>query len=90
MKQRIDIPRAMAHKDLSSVSEQALQKLGFRLQPLRLAREEDYLPPDRRSPARSRDDGAATGDAPLGAVPAHNNEATLEALCSRLHQALHV
>jgi ectoine hydroxylase-related dioxygenase (phytanoyl-CoA dioxygenase family) len=29
MKQRIDIPRAMAQMDLSSVSERALQKLGF-------------------------------------------------------------
>ncbi len=29
MKQRIDIPRAMAHMDLSNVSEKALQKLGF-------------------------------------------------------------
>jgi ectoine hydroxylase-related dioxygenase (phytanoyl-CoA dioxygenase family) len=48
MKQRIDIPRAMAHMDLSSVSEQALQKLGFRSQPP-ASLEEYYLPPDRRS-----------------------------------------
>jgi ectoine hydroxylase-related dioxygenase (phytanoyl-CoA dioxygenase family) len=29
MKQRIDIPRSMSHMDLSNVSENALQKLGF-------------------------------------------------------------
>jgi ectoine hydroxylase-related dioxygenase (phytanoyl-CoA dioxygenase family) len=29
MKQRIDIPRAMAHLDVSGIPEKALQKLGF-------------------------------------------------------------
>jgi ectoine hydroxylase-related dioxygenase (phytanoyl-CoA dioxygenase family) len=48
MKQRIDIPRAMAHMDLSSLSEQALQKLGFRSQPP-ASLDEYYLPLEQRS-----------------------------------------
>jgi len=48
MKQRIDIPRAMAHMDLSGVSEQALQKLGFRSQPP-ASLDEYYLPAEQRS-----------------------------------------
>ena len=48
MKQRIDIPRAMAGVDLSGASEQVLQKLGFRAQPP-ASLEEYYLPPEKRS-----------------------------------------
>jgi ectoine hydroxylase-related dioxygenase (phytanoyl-CoA dioxygenase family) len=48
MKQRIDIPRAMAGMDLTGVSEQARQKLGFFAQPP-TSLEEYYLPPERRS-----------------------------------------
>lgn len=47
MKQRIDIPRAMAHMDLSGVSEKALQKLGFFSQ-VPANYEEFYAPPERR------------------------------------------
>jgi hypothetical protein len=47
MKQRLDIPRAMAHMDLSSVSERALQKLGFRAQ-VPASYEEYYQPLERR------------------------------------------
>jgi ectoine hydroxylase-related dioxygenase (phytanoyl-CoA dioxygenase family) len=47
MKQRIDIPRAMAGMDLSGCSEQILQKLGFHAQvPASYA--EYYLPPEQR------------------------------------------
>lgn len=47
MKQRIDIPRAMAHMDLSSVSEKALQKLGFLAQtPANY--DEYYVAPEKR------------------------------------------
>jgi ectoine hydroxylase-related dioxygenase (phytanoyl-CoA dioxygenase family) len=48
MKQRIDIPRAMAGMDLSNLSERALQKLGFRSQPP-ASLEEYYLPSEQRS-----------------------------------------
>jgi len=47
MKQRIDIPRAMANMDLSSVSEKALQKLGFLAQtPANY--DEYYVTPEKR------------------------------------------
>ena len=47
MKQRIDIPRAMANMDLSSVSEKALQKLGFLAQtPANY--DEYYVAPEKR------------------------------------------
>ena len=47
MKQRIDIPRAMAHMDLSNVSEKALQKLGFLAQtPANY--DEYYVAPEKR------------------------------------------
>jgi ectoine hydroxylase-related dioxygenase (phytanoyl-CoA dioxygenase family) len=48
MKQRIDIPRAMAHMDLSRVSERALQKLGFHSRPP-ASYEEYYAPPENRT-----------------------------------------
>jgi ectoine hydroxylase-related dioxygenase (phytanoyl-CoA dioxygenase family) len=48
MKQRIDIPRAMSRMDLSAVSDQAKQKLGFFAQPP-ASLEEYYLPPELRS-----------------------------------------
>ena len=48
MKQRIDIPRAMAAMDLTGVSDQVKQKLGFFAQPP-ASLDEYYLPPDRRS-----------------------------------------
>lgn len=48
MKQRIDIPRAMSGMDLSGVSDQAKQKLGFFSQPP-ASLEEYYLPPEQRS-----------------------------------------
>jgi ectoine hydroxylase-related dioxygenase (phytanoyl-CoA dioxygenase family) len=48
MKQRIDIPRAMAGMDLSGASQQTLQKLGFFSQPPG-SLDEYYLPPERRS-----------------------------------------
>lgn len=47
MKQRIDIPRAMAHMDLSGVPEKALQKLGF-LSQVPASYEEYYAPPHLR------------------------------------------
>lgn len=47
MKQRIDIPRAMAHMDLSKMSEKALQKLGFLAQtPANY--DEYYVAPEKR------------------------------------------
>jgi ectoine hydroxylase-related dioxygenase (phytanoyl-CoA dioxygenase family) len=47
MKQRLDIPRAMAHMDLTGVSERALQKLGFMSQtPANY--DEYYAPPEQR------------------------------------------
>jgi len=47
MKQRIDIPRAMANMDLSSASEKALQKLGFLAQtPANY--DEYYVTPEKR------------------------------------------
>ncbi len=47
MKQRIDIPRAMAHMDLSEQPEVVLQKLGFLAQvPANYA--EYYAPPEKR------------------------------------------
>ena len=48
MKQRIDIPRAMAGIDLTGVSDQVKQKLGFFSQPP-ASLEEYYFPPERRS-----------------------------------------
>lgn len=48
MKQRIDIPRAMADVDLSGVSERALQKLGFLSQPP-ANYDEYYAPPAKRT-----------------------------------------
>lgn len=47
MKQRIDIPRAMAHMDLSSMSPSARQKLGFDAQ-VPASYDEYYAPPERR------------------------------------------
>jgi ectoine hydroxylase-related dioxygenase (phytanoyl-CoA dioxygenase family) len=54
MKQRIDIPRAMAGMDLTGTSDTVKQKLGFFAQPP-ASLEEYYLPPEQRSyrqPAR--------------------------------------
>lgn len=48
MKQRIDIPRAMAGMDLTAVSDKVKQKLGFFAQPP-ASLEEYYLPPEQRS-----------------------------------------
>ncbi len=47
MKQRIDIPRAMAHMDMSNVSQQALQKLGFFAQ-VPASYDEYYVAPEKR------------------------------------------
>lgn len=47
MKQRIDIPRAMAGMDLSGVSQTALQKLGFLAQ-VPANYDEYYAPPELR------------------------------------------
>jgi ectoine hydroxylase-related dioxygenase (phytanoyl-CoA dioxygenase family) len=47
MKQRLDIPRMMAHMDLSGFSETALQKLGFRAQ-VPASYEEFHAPPEKR------------------------------------------
>jgi ectoine hydroxylase-related dioxygenase (phytanoyl-CoA dioxygenase family) len=47
MKQRIDIPRAMSHIDLSWASEQAKQKLGFLAQ-VPANYDEYYAPPELR------------------------------------------
>lgn len=47
MKQRLDIPRAMADMDLSGASETSLQKLGFRAQ-VPASYEEFYAPPEKR------------------------------------------
>jgi hypothetical protein len=47
MKQRLDIPRAMAHMDLSGVSERVLQKLGF-LSQSPANYDEYYAPPEKR------------------------------------------
>ena len=48
MKQRIDIPRAMSAMDLSSISKEALQKLGFLAQ-VPANYEEYYAPPELRT-----------------------------------------
>jgi ectoine hydroxylase-related dioxygenase (phytanoyl-CoA dioxygenase family) len=48
MKQRIDIPRAMAGMDLTHVSDRVKQKLGFFAQPP-ASLDEYYLPPEERS-----------------------------------------
>jgi ectoine hydroxylase-related dioxygenase (phytanoyl-CoA dioxygenase family) len=48
MKQRIDIPRAMAGMNLAAVSDKVKQKLGFFAQPP-ASLEEYYLPPEQRS-----------------------------------------
>jgi ectoine hydroxylase-related dioxygenase (phytanoyl-CoA dioxygenase family) len=47
MKQRLDIPRAMAHLDLSGLSPMARQKLGFDAQ-VPASYDEYYVPPDQR------------------------------------------
>ena len=47
MKQRIDIPRAMAHMNLNGVNETALQKLGFLAQ-VPANYDEYYAPPEKR------------------------------------------
>jgi ectoine hydroxylase-related dioxygenase (phytanoyl-CoA dioxygenase family) len=47
MKQRLDIPRAMADQDLTGCSERALQKLGFLAQ-MPASYEEYYAPPEGR------------------------------------------
>jgi ectoine hydroxylase-related dioxygenase (phytanoyl-CoA dioxygenase family) len=47
MKQRIDIPRAMSHLDLSGLSEAAQQKLGFLAQ-VPANYDEYYAPPEKR------------------------------------------
>jgi ectoine hydroxylase-related dioxygenase (phytanoyl-CoA dioxygenase family) len=47
MKQRLDVPRAMAHMDLGRVPEPALQKLGFLAQ-VPASYDEYYQPPERR------------------------------------------
>ena len=47
MKQRIDIPRAMAHMDLNEVSNTVKQKLGFLAQ-TPASYEEYYVPPEQR------------------------------------------
>lgn len=50
MKQRIDLPRAMAHQgcDIGSLTERASQKLGFHSQPPS-SYDEYYAPPERRT-----------------------------------------
>jgi len=47
MKQRIDIPRAMAHMDLTQLSEKAKQKLGF-LSQVPASYDEYYVPFEKR------------------------------------------
>lgn len=47
MKQRLDIPRAMSHLDLTGVSETALQKLGFLAQ-VPADYDEYFAPPEKR------------------------------------------
>jgi ectoine hydroxylase-related dioxygenase (phytanoyl-CoA dioxygenase family) len=47
MKQRIDIPKAMAHKDLSLLSPKAKQKLGFNAQ-VPESYDEYYVPKEQR------------------------------------------
>ena len=47
MKQRLDIPRALQHLDLSGVSENVLQKLGFYAQ-VPASYDEYYVPPEKR------------------------------------------
>jgi ectoine hydroxylase-related dioxygenase (phytanoyl-CoA dioxygenase family) len=47
MKQRIDIPRAMAHMDLSHMPQASLQKLGFLAQ-VPASYDEYYAPPEQR------------------------------------------
>jgi ectoine hydroxylase-related dioxygenase (phytanoyl-CoA dioxygenase family) len=48
MKQRLDIPRALAHMNLSGVPERTLQKLGFLSQPP-ASYEEYYAAPENRT-----------------------------------------
>jgi len=50
MKQRLDIPRAMSHVDITGVSETALQKLGFRSQVP--ANYEEFFAPIEKRPFR--------------------------------------
>ena len=47
MKQRLDIPRAMAHLDLSDQPDCVLQKLGFLAQ-VPASYDEYYAPPEKR------------------------------------------
>lgn len=47
MRQRIDIPRSMAHMNLDGLSGKAAQKLGFDVQ-IPTSREEYYQPPEKR------------------------------------------
>jgi ectoine hydroxylase-related dioxygenase (phytanoyl-CoA dioxygenase family) len=47
MKQRLDIPRAMAEMDLSAISARAQQKLGFLAQ-VPASYDEYYVPPEQR------------------------------------------
>jgi ectoine hydroxylase-related dioxygenase (phytanoyl-CoA dioxygenase family) len=47
MKQRLDLPRMMEGMDLSTLSETALQKLGFRAQ-VPASLDEYYAPPEKR------------------------------------------
>lgn len=47
MRQRIDLPRAMAHMNLEGLSPKAAQKLGFDVQ-IPTSMEEYYQPPERR------------------------------------------
>ena len=48
MKQRIDIPRALAEIDTSELSEKALQKLGFKSR-VPTSYDEYYAPPELRT-----------------------------------------
>ena len=48
MKQRLDIPRAMANLDLGDVSDRVLQKLGFHAQ-VPASYDEYYVPPEDRT-----------------------------------------
>ncbi len=48
MKQRLDIPRCLAHLDVSSLPEKTLQKLGFLSQPP-ASYDEYYMPAEKRS-----------------------------------------
>jgi ectoine hydroxylase-related dioxygenase (phytanoyl-CoA dioxygenase family) len=47
MKQRLDIPRAMAHLDVAGMPARARQKLGFDAQ-VPASYDEYYAPPEKR------------------------------------------